>query len=272
MVIPDTADAAAPAKPTTLRTEQRAQTMVTFRQLARCESGSPDWHRLRDQLVAEHMNYARYVAARFDAPPGAAEDLAQVAYLALVKSVDNFDPEYGTAFIGYLTPMITGEIKRYFRDSTWDVHVPRRMQELSLELRGATEVLFHRLGRSPTVAELSDHVNASPEDVVNAMEASGAYSAGSLDRPSISGDDSSAPLGELIGDEDKSFDMVVDREALKPLLARLSARDKQILLMRFFRNMTQSQIGEELGVSQMQVSRLLTRILGELREGLDEES
>jgi len=250
------------------RDEQRARVVEQFRELRRHDPESPQWRSLRDELVADHMAYARYVASRFSAPPGAAEDLNQVAYLALVKSVDNFDPEYGVTFIGYVTPMVTGEIKRYFRDSTWDVHVPRRMQELSLELRGATELLAQRLDRSPTVAELAEELGTRPEEIVEAIDASNAYSATSLDRPVDAGDSGSAPLGELLGDEDSAFDMVVDREALKPLLARLSARDKQILLMRFFRNMTQSQIGEELGVSQMQVSRLLNRILGELRDAL----
>ena len=250
------------------RTEQRADTLRRFRLMALCEPGCDQHRSLRDELIADHMNYARYIAGRFNAPPGAAEDLNQVAYLALVKAVDNFDPEFGVAFVGYLTPMITGEIKRYFRDSTWDLHVPRRLQELSLALRGATEQLAHELGRSPAVAELADRMGASAEEVIEAAEAAHAYSATSLDRPVDNGDEQGIALGDLLGSEDVAFAGVVDRTALKPLLAKLPERDKKILLMRFFRGMTQSQIAEDLGVSQMQVSRLLTRILGELREGM----
>jgi len=250
------------------RAEQRAETLRKFRELARMAPDDAKRAVLREELIADHMNYARYVAARFSAPPGAAEDLSQVAYLALVKAVDNYDPDYGVAFIGYVTPMITGEIKRYFRDSTWDVHVPRRMQELSLALRGATEDLAHKLGRSPTVEELAVRLEATVEEVVEAADAANAYSAASLDRPVDNGDEHGVALGEFVGAEDAGFEGVVDRTALKPLLARLPERDKRILMMRFFRGMTQSQIAEEIGVSQMQVSRLLTRILTELREGL----
>jgi len=250
------------------RAEQRAETLRLFRLMAECEPGGVRRQELREELIAEHMNYARYVAARFSAPPGASEDLAQVAYLALVKAVDNFDPEYGVVFIGYLTPMVTGEIKRYFRDSTWDVHVPRRMQELSLALRGAAEVLAQELGRSPTVDELAERLGAAVEEVVEALDAANAYSATSLDRPVDNGDEGGAALGDLMGAEDTAFEGVVDRTALKPLLAKLPERDKKILMMRYFRGMTQGAIADEIGVSQMQVSRLLTRILGELREGL----
>lgn len=255
------------ADPST-RAHQRAETLRKFHLLRLAEPASAEHAALREELIADHMNYARYVAARFSAPPGSAEDLAQVAYLALVKAVDNYDPDYGVAFIGYVTPMITGEIKRYFRDSTWDVHVPRRMQELSLALRGATEDLAHELGRSPTVEELAERLQASVEEVVEAVDAANAYSAASLDRPVDNGEEHGVALGEFVGVEDAGFDGVIDRTALKPLLAKLPERDKRILMMRFFRGMTQSQIAEEIGVSQMQVSRLLTRILGELREGL----
>jgi RNA polymerase sigma-B factor len=148
------------------------------------------------------------------------------------------------------------------------VHVPRRMQELSLELWNVTEQFAHRLGRSPTVEELAAELDVSAEEVVEAVDAAAAYNAASLDKPVEVGDSRSVALGELVGADDPGFDDVVDRVVLKPLLAKLPERDKRVLLMRFFRNMTQSEIGAELGVSQMQVSRLLTRILGELRDGM----
>ena len=251
------------------RTDQRAAIMRLFDELKTCQPDSLRRRELRDHLVTEHMNYARYVAGRFNAPRGS-EDLEQVAYLALVKAVDRFDPDYGSTFLSYLTPMITGEIKRHFRDTSWDVHVPRRVQELSLRLRGATDDLSHRLGRSPTAAELATVLDATAEEIVEAMEAATAYTAASLDRPSVVDDADSAPLGELLGDSDPRFQAVIERESLKPLLARLPERDKQVLLMRFFRTMTQTEISVELGVSQMQVSRILTRILGELRQAVDD--
>ncbi|NUR29103.1 MAG: SigB/SigF/SigG family RNA polymerase sigma factor [Catenulispora sp.] len=251
------------------RAEHRAAIHRRFEEFADCRPGSARHRVLRDELIAEHMNYARYVASRFSVPADNAEDLEQVAYLALIKAVDNFDPTRGTAFLGYLTPMVTGEIKRYFRDATWDVHVPRRMQELSLALHGApAEQLERRLGRSPTIAELAEHLGAQPEEIVEAFDASAAYSATSLERPLVPGDEQGASLGETLGEDDDAYQWVVDREALKPLLAALPERDKRILLMRFFRGMTQSQIGAELGVSQMQVSRYLTRILGTLRDAV----
>jgi RNA polymerase sigma-B factor len=251
------------------RAEHRAEIHRRFELLAECEPDSVRHRTLRDELIAEHMNYARYVASRFSVPADTAEDLEQVAYLALIKAVDNFDPSRGTAFLGYLTPMVAGEIKRYFRDSTWDVHVPRRMQELSLALHGApAEQLERRLGRSPTIAELAEHLGAQPEEIVEAFDASAAYSATSLERPLVPGDEQGASLGETLGGDDDAYEWVVDREALKPLLAALPEKDKRILLMRFFRGMTQSQIGTELGVSQMQVSRYLTRILSTLRDAV----
>lgn len=265
MTLPETAPEA-PADAAD-RTDQRVEIMRLFGELKASPSDSPRRRELRDHLVTEHMNYARYVAARFKASHRS-EDLEQVAYLALVKAVDRFDPDYGSTFLGYLTPVITGEIKRYFRDATWDVHVPRRVQELSLRLRGASEDLTQRLGRSPTATELADALDATAEEIVEAMEAASAYTTASLDWPSIADDADSAPLGELLGGSDPGFQAVTERESLKPLLARLPERDKQVLMMRFFRTMTQSQISEELGVSQMQVSRILTRILGELRQGV----
>ena len=268
----DTAMAPIPQQTRPDRAETRAEVHRRFRELAECAPDSRRRAELREALIAEHMNYARYVASRFSAPGDGAEDLDQVAYLALVKAVDHYDPARGTAFLGYLTPMITGEIKRYFRDATWDVHVPRRMQELSLALHGApAEDLANRLGRSPTVEELAEHLDAEPEEIIEAFDAASAYSAMSLERPLTPGDEQGASLGETIGEDDDAYAWVVDREALKPLLAALPERDKRILLMRFFRGMTQSAIGKELGVSQMQVSRYLSRILGGLRAALADD-
>jgi RNA polymerase sigma-B factor len=247
--------------------ERRAETMRVFERIRQLPAGDPERARLRDAVIEDHMPYARHIATRYGGHGASVEDFVQVAYVGLVKAVDNFDPEYGTGFLGYATPMMLGEIKRYFRDATWDVHVPRRMQELTGAIRKVTEALTHDLGRSPTVAELAVRLKADPEEVTEALEAAEAYTTASLDRP-VNTDAGSAPLAEFLGGDDQRLEAVVDREALKPLLAGLGDRDKRILMMRFFRGMTQSEIGEELGVSQMQVSRLLTRILEELRAGL----
>ena len=265
----DPAADATPAEPVSPHAERRAETMRIFRRMRTLPPGDPVRERLRAEVIEDHMAYARRIAARYGGHGEVVEDFVQVAYLGLVKAVDNFDPEHGTGFLGYATPMIMGEIKRYFRDATWDVHVPRRMQELSSALRKVTEALTQELGRSPSVAELADRVKATPEEVIEAMDAASAYTTASLDRPVRVDAAEGASLAEFVGGEDPRFEAVVNREVLKPLLAKLGERDKRILMMRFFRGMTQSQIGEELHVSQMQVSRLLTRILEDLRAGFE---
>jgi RNA polymerase sigma-B factor len=250
-----------------MHAERRADTVRIFRRMRELAEDDPERARLRDGVIEEHMPYARHIAARYAGPGGQVEDLVQVAYLGLVKSAHNFDPDYGTSFLGYATTMIIGEVRRYFRDATWDVHVPRRMQELSVGMRKATELLTHDLGRSPTVAELARELDATVEEMTEALGASEAYNVASLDRPMGEEEDRDA-LGAMIGRPDARFDAVVDREALKPLLAKLAERDKRILMMRFFRGMTQNEIAAEIGVSQMQISRLITRILKDLRAGL----
>lgn len=247
------------------RGRERAAALAGLRRLATLAPDDPERAALREYVIGEYMSYARYIAGRFQHRGEASEDLEQVAYVGLVKAVDNYDPEYRTSFLTYATPMIAGEIKRHFRDTTWDVHVPRRLQELSAALRPAEELLNQKLGRNPTMRELAEHLQATPEEIIDALEAASVYSTASLDVPVAQADGDGATLGELLGDDDPAFGKVVDRETLKPLLARLSERDKRILLMRFFRGMSQAEIGSELGVSQMQISRLLTQILGQLR-------
>ncbi|HET9170777.1 MAG TPA: SigB/SigF/SigG family RNA polymerase sigma factor [Actinospica sp.] len=251
---------------TIAREEQRAETMRVLRQLATLAPDDPERDRLRAEIVEDHMPYARHLAHRYVRGGGTEEDIEQVAYLGLIKAVDNFDVSYGTGFLGYATPMIVGEIKRYFRDTTWSVHVPRRLQELSGAMRKAIEALVAELGREPTVPELAERLEATEEEIVEAIDASEAYTTASLDHP-VGDEADGALLGEMLGDRDPAFDLMIDRQVLKGLVAELGERDKRILLMRYFRGMTQTEIGAELGVSQMQVSRLLTRILGRLRSG-----
>jgi RNA polymerase sigma-B factor len=250
------------------RAEQRAETMRVLRHMAQLPQGDAERERLRVEVVEDHMPYARHIARRYSRREGAADDFDQVAYLGLVKAVDNFDPDHGTGFLGYAAPMIVGEIKRYFRDATWGVHVPRHMQELTGALHKATDALTTALGREPTIPELARHIGVEPDEVVEAIDAAGAYTTSSLDRPVGYGQES-ASLGELIGEEDPGFALTEDREVLRGLVGELRERDKRILLLRFFRGMTQAEIGEELGLSQMQISRILTRILCDLREGFE---
>jgi RNA polymerase sigma-B factor len=244
------------------------EALAALRRLGTLAAADPERPALRAFVIGEYMSYARYVARRFQRRGESSEDLEQVAYLGLVKAVDGYDSEFHTTFLTYATPVIAGEIKRHFRDTTWDVHVPRRMQELSAALRKARETLAHRLGHDPTVTELARSLGTTAEEIIDAMDASAVYNAASLDVPVGLSDGEGLTLGERIGADDPAFGLIVDRESLKPLLAELDLRDKRILLLRYFRGMSQSEIGEEIGVSQMQVSRLLSRILGRLRERL----
>ena len=236
--------------------------------LCRMAKNDPARPAVRDGVIADYMWYARYVAGRFRRRGESQEDLEQVAFVGLVKAVDNYDMAFDTAFLTYATPVISGEIKRHFRDGTWDVHVPRRMQELSGAIRSVEAELTQRLERHPSVQDIAGQLGVTAEEVIDALEAARSYSTLSLDRPVAFSEGGTSTLEDQLGNDDPGMDLVVDREALKPLLAELSERDKRVLLMRFFRNMSQSEIGAELGVSQMQVSRILSRVLGRLRKGL----
>ena len=198
------------------------------------------------------------------------EDLVQVGTIGLIKSIDRFDSDRGVEFSTYATPTIIGEIKRYFRDKGWAIRVPRRLQELRMQIGAATAELTQSLGRSPTPRELAEDIGCSVEEIVEGIESSNAYSTLSLDATDDS-DDGSPSMLDAIGVDDEALEHVEIRESIKPLLDRLDPREKKILLLRFFRNMTQSQIAEEIGVSQMHVSRLLSRTLQHLRTSLETE-
>ena len=236
----------------------RAHARGLFTELAELPEGDPRRARLRDELVEQHLPLVEYLARRFRNRGEPLDDLVQVATIGLIKSVDRFDLERGVEFSTYATPTIVGEIKRHFRDKGWAIRVPRRLQELKLSLTKATSELSQKNGRSPTVAELAAHLGLSEEEILEGLESANAYSAVSLDAPD-GGDDDSPSVSDSLGITD---------EALKPLLEKLPAREKKILLLRFFGGMTQSQIAGELGISQMHVSRLLARTLAQLREGL----
>jgi RNA polymerase sigma-B factor len=222
----------------------------------------------RHELVELHLPLAEYLARRFGNRGEPHEDLVQVATIGLIKAIDRFDSERGVAFSTYATPTIVGEIKRHFRDRGWTIRVPRRLQEMQAVISQAVSDLGQELGRSPTVAELANRAGLSEEEIIEGLESANAYSPLSLDAPDPAGE--VGAVIEQLGDYDDSLDAVVDRETVKPLLDALDARAKKILLLRFFKNMTQSQIAEELGISQMHVSRLLSRTLAELRQKLEE--
>jgi len=233
-------------------------------------AGTPERTALREKLVEVHLPLVEHLARRFRNRGEPLDDLIQVATIGLIKSVDRFDPNRGVEFSTYATPTIVGEIKRHFRDKGWAVRVPRRLQELRLALTSATAELSQQHGRAPTVAELAAHLRLSEDDVLEGLESANAYSTLSLDVPE-QGEQDSPLVADSLGAEDEELEGVEYRESLKPLLAKLPLREKKILLLRFFGNMTQSQIAEEIGISQMHVSRLLARTLAQLRQDLMQE-
>jgi RNA polymerase sigma-B factor len=246
--------------------EDRSGARAKFVELRALDAGSPEYAELRNQLVRMHLPLVEHLARRFRNRGEPLDDLTQVATIGLIKSVDRFDPDRGVEFSTYATPTVVGEIKRHFRDKGWAVRVPRRLQELRLSLTTATAELSQLHGRSPTVHELAEKLAISEEEVLEGLESANAYSTLSLDVPDT--DDESPAVADTLGAEDEALEGVEYRESLKPLLEDLPPREKRILLLRFFGNMTQSQIAQEVGISQMHVSRLLARTLAQLREKL----
>ena len=222
---------------------------------------------VRSLLITLHQPLVEQLARRFRNRGEPYDDLVQVATIGLIKAIDRYDLERGVEFSTYATPTIIGEIKRWFRDKGWAVRVPRRLQELRLEIGSATAALTQQLGRSPTVAELAERIGTGEDEVLEGLESAAAYSTLSLDAPEGGESDGPSVL-DMLGAEDEALEGVENREALKPLLAGLPERERRILLLRFFAGMTQSQIAVEVGISQMHVSRLLARTLVKLREGL----
>ena len=225
----------------------------------------------RDALVHLHLPLVEHCARRFRNRGEPFEDLVQVGTIGLLKSIDRFDSDRGVEFSTYATPTIIGEIKRYFRDKGWAIRVPRRLQELRMQIGSASAELTQLLGRSPTPRELAEAIGCSVEEIIEGLESSNAYSTLSLDA-SDDTDEGGSPMLDAIGVDDVNLEHVEIRESIKPLLDRLDSREKRILLLRFFKNMTQSQIAAEIGVSQMHVSRLLTRTLDDLRSSLQDET
>jgi RNA polymerase sigma-B factor len=263
------ADAKAKAKSTRAseRDASRKEAAALFAEMASLPVGSSRRQTIRDELVTMHLPLVRHLARRFNNRGEPLEDLVQVATVGLINSVDRFDAERGADFLSYAVPTVVGEIKRHFRDHGWAVRVPRRLKELHLSLTAATAELSQRNGRAPNASELAAHLNLSREEVLEGLEAANAYRSSSLDDP-VRGDGEMPTLAETLGDEDAALEHVEFRESLQPLLAQVPPRERKILILRFFGNMTQSQIAERMGISQMHVSRLLSQTLVKLRERL----
>lgn len=222
----------------------------------------------RSTLIELHLPLVEHCARRFGNRGEPLEDLVQVGTIGLIKAVDRFDLDRGVEFSTYATPTILGEIKRHFRDKGWAIRVPRRLQELRLAIATATSELSQSLGRSPTPRELAERLEVGIEDVLEGLESAHAYATLSLDAGE-GGEGSAASMLETMGIDDAGLEHVEIRESLRPLLDSLPPREKQILMLRFFQQKTQSQIAAEIGISQMHVSRLLSQTLSRLREWID---
>jgi RNA polymerase sigma-B factor len=219
----------------------------------------------RDQLVERFLPLARQLARRYQRAEEPLDDLVQVASIGLIKAIDRFDPDREVAFSSYAVPTILGELKRHFRDKTWSVRVPRDLQELALKVDRKVSDLSKELHRSPSVTELSEAVGVSEEQVLEALEASSAYRATSIDAPRGSEDDASDTLGDQMGTQEHGFGLAEDRATLSRLLGTVTAREREVLRLRFEEDLTQAEIGEHIGVSQMQVSRIIRQSLSRLR-------
>jgi len=235
-----------------------------FEQLAALEAGTSEHEALRAALIERHLPLVTFMARKFADRGEPLDDLIQVGTIGLIKAIDRFEISKGFEFSTFATPTIVGEIKRHFRDKTWAVRVPRRLQELGASVTKATTELTQKLDRSPTPKEIAKHLGITVDDVAEALESNAAYSTVSLDVTS----ETSTSIGETFGALDEALEGVEYRESLKPLLSQLDEREKRILQMRFFDNLSQSQIATELGISQMHVSRILNKVLTHLREGL----
>lgn len=225
----------------------------------------------REKLVMSHLNLVRFIANKFKNRGEPIDDLVQVGYLGLLKAIDRFDPSRGLEFTTFATPTIMGEIKRHFRDKGWSVRVPRRLQELSAKVNQATDTLTSQLQRSPTIAEIADYLDATVDEVLEAMESSSAYSSVSLEAPSGADDDDTPSVIDRYATEDSDLAFTDDRIIIEEALASFSPRERDVIEMRFLKGMTQIEIAEKLGISQVQVSRLLRRTLKKIQDKIDPE-
>jgi RNA polymerase sigma-B factor len=235
-----------------------------FRALASAEADEKEW--IQELLVRRYDGLVRWLAGRYAGRAVENAELCQVGHVGLVLAIQRFDPDRGFDFASFAKPTVQGEIRRYFRDKRRWIRLPRRLQETKAVLREATESLTHELGRAPTVAELAERLAVSPELVLEAMTADDAFAPSSLDASMGSDGEDTFTIADILGAEDNSIDLMVDRESVRPLIAALPPREQRILHLRFFADKTQAEIGQDLGISQMHVSRLLSRTLASLRQ------
>lgn len=266
-----TADAPLPTPSTvpsgTTGADLDAHLAAMLRQMATLPADDPRRAALRDQVICGCLPVVRRLAARFFGRGENPDDLIQVATIGLIKAVDRFDPTRETQFLSYATPTVVGELKRHFRDKGWSVRVSRPLQETYLSITRVIPDLAQQLGRSPTVADIASHLGLTDADVTAGLGCAGAYTARSLSTP-IGDDTTGTTLADLLGQHDTRMESVPDRHTLRQMLADIPERERHILALRFFDNLTQSEIADRIGVSQMHVSRLLTRTLENLRQRL----
>ncbi len=236
-----------------------------FEQLAAADPASPRRPALRGELINRCIPLADHIARKFSGRGEPFDDLTQVARVGLVHAVDRFDVGRGSNFLSFAVPTIMGEVRRYFRDNTWAMRVPRRVKETHLRIGAAIDALSQQLGRSPTAKEIAAELGIDPDEVTQAVIAGNAYQPSSIDAVSV-GRDTEASLLDTLGEEESQFDRVEEYVAIRPLLAGLPERERRILTMRFFESMTQTQIAQQMGISQMHVSRILSKTLARLRE------
>lgn len=237
-------------------------------ELAALPVDHPDHASIRSEIVTGYLPVVQHIARRFSGRGEPADDLEQAGTLGLLGAVDRFDPERGSDFLSYAVPTITGEIRRHFRDRTWSMRVPRRLKDLQSTIAGAVGPLSQQLGRAPRPSEIAKELGLPVDEVLEGLDAQQAYRSTSLDEL-VAGAD--VPLTDTLGAADTELETVEYRETLAPLLESLPERERTILLLRFFGNMTQTQIADRVGVSQMHVSRLLTQTLADLRAKLGSE-
>src|SRR5215472_7192118 len=256
--------AVSPGLRSLLETMSDDDLLTRFRKL---DSGNSHRAIICEILVARHEKLVRSCVRQYRGSPEPTEDLMQVGYVGLLKAINNYDPAVGSSLAAYALPCVSGEIKRHFRDKRWQVHVRRSAQELLLEMRKANEVMTQQLGRTPSDQELQERLEITPEELTEAKQADMVFSAYSLDAPLADREDPTH-LGDVLGEEDPEFDHTIDMESVATHWAELPEREQRILVMRFYGNLTQAEIGARLGISQMHVSRLLARALTHLRSRL----
>ncbi|GAA5060150.1 SigB/SigF/SigG family RNA polymerase sigma factor [Nocardia callitridis] len=240
-----------------------------FAELAALDPGDPRRPRLRAEILRECLPLAEHIARRFAGRGESFDDLHQVARVGLVLAVDRYEVARGSAFVAFAVPTVMGEVRRYFRDSTWSLRVPRRLKEIQQLIGPATERLSHRTGRMPTAREIAEELGLEVGAVTQALVAANAYRTKSIDAVTREDDSSFAPIAETVGADEPCYGLVEQAITVRPLLAELPKRDRQVLIMRYFETKTQTQIADRLGVSQMQVSRILSRTLRDLRARAD---